>query len=156
MHFVDARLAQLQLSKQEAARRGFPDPSTLHKVRDRDDQSTPTVRTLLRIDQAVGWEPGSSAVVMLGGHPLTVTARTSRRARAKRQAAKPMSAEEVVARLLGQLRDEITRTQHDLAGLGDRLQRLLLVHDRLAAEFTVDDALLEQFSLDGVPADNSH
>jgi hypothetical protein len=67
-----------------------------------------------------------------------------------------MSAEEVVARLLGQLRDEITRTQHDLAGLGDRLQRLLLVHDRLAAEFTVDDALLEQFSLDGVPADNSH
>src|ERR1700736_7021809 len=81
MHFVDARLAQLHLSKQEAARRGVPKPSTLHKVRDRDYQSTPKVRTLLRIDQALGWEPGSSAVVMLGGHPLTVTARTSRRAR---------------------------------------------------------------------------
>ena len=55
MHLVDTRLEQLRISKQEAARRGFPNPTTLAKVRDRDVQKTPTVRTLLRIDRGLGW-----------------------------------------------------------------------------------------------------
>jgi hypothetical protein len=42
------------MSKQEAARRGFPDPSTPAKVRDRDHQAAPTVRTMLRIDHTLG------------------------------------------------------------------------------------------------------
>ena len=57
MHFVDARLAQLQLTKKDAASRGFPDPSTLPRARDTDTQATPTVRTLLRIDATLGWQP---------------------------------------------------------------------------------------------------
>ena len=153
MHFVDARLAQLQLTKRDAALRGFPDPSTLAKVRDKDTQTTPQVRTLLRIDRTLGWQPGSAAVVMLGGHPLTVTARTTRRSRAHEQAAQPMTAEEVVGRLLDQLRDEIARTRRDVAGLDDRLDRLSAVHNLLVEEFRVDARLLVEFGVD--PADDA-
>ena len=148
MHFVDARLAQLQLTKKDAASRGFPDPSTLPRARDTDTQTTPTVRTLLRIDRTLGWQPGSAAVVMLGGFPLTVTARATRRGRAKEQAAKPMTADEVVSRLLEQLRDEIARTRRDVAGLDDRLERLSAVHDRLVEEFLADADLLHEFGVD--------
>src|SRR5260370_11222914 len=94
MHLVDTRLEQLRMTKQEAARRGFPNPSTLAKVRDNDVQNTPTVRTLLRIDRALGWQPGSAAVILLGGVPLTVTARNSKGVRAKELAAKPVTGEE--------------------------------------------------------------
>ena len=87
MHFVDARLEQLRMTKDEAVRRGFPDPDTLAKVRDRSTQNTPRVRTLLRIDRTVGWQPGSSAVVLLGGNPLSLTARPTKGMRAKEQAA---------------------------------------------------------------------
>jgi hypothetical protein len=149
MHFVDARLAQLRMSKEEAARRGFPNPSTLAKVRDRDTQNTPTVRTLLRIDRTLGWQPGSAAVVLLGGNPLTVTARTTRAVRARERAAKPMTADEVVSRLLEQLRDEIARISKDLAGLDDRLDRLYVVHNRLLEEFRIDEHLLHEFG-DGI------
>jgi hypothetical protein len=153
MHFVDARLDQLHISKEEAARRGFPNPSTLAKVRDRDSQNTPTVRTLLRIDRTLGWQPGSAAVVLLGGNPLSVTARTTKAVRAKEQAARPMTGEEVASRLLGQLHDEITRTRRDLAGLDDRLDRLCAVHDRLAEEFSVNEHLLHEFGDDDAVAE---
>jgi hypothetical protein len=148
MHHVDARLSQLQMSKEEAVRRGFPDPSTLAKVRDRDHQATPTVRTLLRIDRTLGWEPGSAAVVLLGGHPLSVTARTTRRVHAHAEAATPMTADEVMTRLLDQLGDEITKTREDLAAVGDRVERLCAVHDRLAEEFRIDEHLVDEFAPD--------
>jgi hypothetical protein len=77
MYFVDARLAQLGLSKRAAARRGCPAPSTLPRALTTAGQNTPTVRTLLRIDRALGWQPGSAAAVMLGGAPLSITARTT-------------------------------------------------------------------------------
>jgi hypothetical protein len=150
MHHVDARLGQLRMSKQEAARRGFPAPSTLAKVRDRDRQATPTVRSLLRIDRTLGWEPGSAAVILLGGHPLSITARTSRRVRARADAASPMTADEVMTRLLDQLGDEIAKTRADLAAVGDRVERLCVVHDRLAEEFRVDEHLVGEFTDDGI------
>jgi hypothetical protein len=145
MHFVDVRLEKLRMTKQEVARRGFPNPSTLAKVRDSDIQNTPTVRTLLRIDRALGWQPGSAAVILLGGHPLTVTARTTTGVRAREKAARPVTGGEVVNRLLGQLDDEIDRARKDLATLGDRLDRLCTVHSRLVEEFDVDKKLLRDF-----------
>jgi hypothetical protein len=153
MHFVDARLDQLHLSKEEAARRGFPHPDTLAKVRDRDTQNTPTVRTLLRIDRALGWQPGSAAVVVLGGKPLSVTARTTKGVRARERAAKPMTADEVVGRLLTQLGDEITRVHKELVVVDERVQRLRTVHDRLDAEFRVDEDLRHEFDADGAVAE---
>ncbi len=148
MHFVDARLEQLQLSKVQAARRGFPNPSTLAKVRDRDTQHTPTVRTLLRIDRALGWQPGSAAVLLLGGNPRTVTARTTRGVRVKEQAAEPMTPDEVIARLLGQLRDEVTATRRALSDVDHRLEHLMVVHDRISEEFGVHGALVDESSGD--------
>src|SRR5258708_30164727 len=91
MHLVDTRLEQLRMTKQEAARRGFSNPSTLAKVRDNDVQNTPTVRTLLRIDRALGSQPGSAAVILLGGFPLTLTTRTSNGVRPRALAAKPVN-----------------------------------------------------------------
>jgi hypothetical protein len=145
MQFVDTRLEQLRMTKQEAAGRGFPNPSTLAKVRDNDVQNTPTVRTLLRIDRALGWQSGSAAVILLGGFPLTVTARTSKGVRASEMAANPVTGQEVVNRLLDQLGDEIARTRKDLTALGDRLDRLCTVHSRLVDEFRVDTKLLRDF-----------
>lgn len=145
MHFVDARLAQLRMSKEEANRRGFPHPSTLAAVRARDSQHTPTVRTLLRIDRTLGWQPGSAAVVLLGGTPLSVTARTTRNVRAHEQSSTPMTAQDVIDRLLGQLHDEIERARDDVRAVDDRLQRLYTVHERLSQEFRVDHTLVEEF-----------
>ncbi|WP_094287314.1 hypothetical protein [Mycobacterium lehmannii] len=145
MHFVDARLGQLKMSKEEANRRGFPHPSTLAAVRDRNSQHTPTVRTLLRIDRTLGWQPGSAAVVMLGGTPLSVTARTTRNVRAMERSAAPMTADEVVDRLLGELHDEIERARGEVRAADERLQRLYTVHDRLLQEFRVDPALVAEF-----------
>jgi hypothetical protein len=145
MHFVDARLEQLRISKQEAARRGFPNPSTLAKVRDRDVQNTPTVRTLLRIDRALGWQPGSAAVVLLGGNPLSVTARTTKGVRARERSARPVTADEVVSRLLSRLEDEINSARADVAALSDRVDRLCTAHRRLVEEFEVDKKLLRDF-----------
>jgi DNA-binding ferritin-like protein len=145
MHFVDARLGQLRMSKEDANRRGFPHPSTLAAVRARDSQHTPTVRTLLRIDRTLGWQPGSAAVVLLGGTPLSVTARTTRNVRAHEQSSTPMTAQDVIDRLLGQLHDEIERARNDVRAADDRLQRLYTVHERLSQEFRVDHTLVEEF-----------
>jgi len=106
------------------------------------------VRTLLRIDRALGWQPGSAAVTMLGGNPLSVTARTTGNAKARAEATQPMTAEEVVHRLLAQLRDEITRTRRQVSGLGEHVDRLAAVHDRLAAEFNISESLVKQFMAD--------
>ncbi|KUI36193.1 hypothetical protein [Mycobacterium sp. GA-2829] len=146
MYFVDARLQQLGISKEESARRGFPNPTTLAKVRDRDSQHTPRVRTLLRIDRALGWQPGSSAVVLLGGNPLSLTARVTKGVRAREAAARPVTADEITGRLLDQLNGEIDGLRGDMAGLDARLQRLHAVHRRLADEFRLDARLLEEYA----------
>ena len=77
MHHVDVRLEQLGLTKTDLTRRGGPESSALHEIRDRRGQNTPRVGTLLRLDRCLGWEPGSAAAVLLGGKPLTVTARAA-------------------------------------------------------------------------------
>src|SRR5712675_722674 len=82
----------------------------------------------LRIDRALGWQPGSAAVVLLGGHPLTVTARTPKGVREREKAAKPVTGDEVGGRLLDQL--------------GDRLDRLRVAHRRRVEKFRVDEELL--------------
>jgi hypothetical protein len=114
-------------------------------VRDRDVQNTPTVRTLLRIDRALGWQPGSAAVTLLGGHPLTVTARTTKGVQARERAARPVIGDEVANRLLSQLEDEIVCARKDLATLGDRVEQLCTVHRHLVEEFRVDTNLRRDF-----------
>lgn len=134
MHFIDARLAQLNLSKEEVARRGGPSPDTLAKIRDRETQQTPLVRTLLRFDQSLGWTPGSSAVVLLGGLPLSLTARGS--SAPKHVAA--VTESEIVARLFGQFDDEITRLQRLRDTIDVSLTRLHTLRSNFEAEMRVD------------------
>lgn len=144
IHFVDARLGQLRMSKEDAVRRGFPDPETLPKVR--DAHGTPKVRTLLRIDRTLGWEPGSAAVVLLGGTPLSLTARLGPRTEAKQRAGQPLTAHAVIERLLTQLSDEIAQARQDLDVVDKRVRRLSGVHDRLVEEFRVDEHLIAEFA----------
>ena len=98
---------------------------------------------MLPIARSLGCQPGSAAFVLLGGHPLTVTARISKGVRAREKAAKPMTGDEVG--LLDQIGDEINCTRMDLATLGDRLDRLHLAHRRLVEEFRADETLLHDF-----------
>ena len=152
MHFVDARLQQLSMSKAEANRRGFPHPSTLPAVRDHQSQTTPTVRTLLRIDQTLGWQPGSAAVILLGGDPLSVTARRTRKTLQREQSAQPMDAADVMDRLFGGLHEDIASAHAAVRTADERLQRLYAALDRLVGEFDVDPDLIEQFLGDSPPA----
>src|SRR5258708_33275609 len=69
IHFVKQRLADLGITQEELAARGGPDRSTLGKLRSRPGQHTPTVAILFAYDDTLGWEPGSAAVVLLGGTP---------------------------------------------------------------------------------------
>ena len=57
IHFVDARLTQLNLSKEEVARRGGPGVDTLAKIRGRAAQRSPQVGTLLRWTPHWGGSP---------------------------------------------------------------------------------------------------
>jgi hypothetical protein len=148
IHFVDERLAQLQIRREEMARRGGPSYDALTKIRGRSTQNTPRVSTLLRLDGALGWQLGSSAVVLLGGTPLIVTARVRRTARLKRQAAQPVTAEEIMHRLVAQVHDEIARLHSAHTAIGQRIQGLQAVVDRMLKELTVDDDLVAEFSDD--------
>jgi len=152
IRFVDERLAQLHMPREEMARRGGPSYDALTKIRGRAAQNTPKVSTLLRLDRVLGWQPGSSAVIMLGGTPLSVTARVRRSARLKQQAAQPLSAPEITERLVAQFHDEIARLETDHAAIGQRIQRLRTVHERMLQEITVDEDILAEFSDDGLPA----
>ena len=113
MHFVDARLEQLHISKEEAARRGFPDPSTWPRC------VTATPRTPRRCAPCCAstapWA-GSPArrPWCCGGNPLSVTARPPR-ACGPRTGRATVTGDEVVARLLDQLHDEISLHPHGLA-----------------------------------------
>jgi hypothetical protein len=146
IHFVDARIAQLNLSKEEVARRGGPGVDTLAKIRARSDQRTPLVGTLLRFDAALGWQPGSAAVVLLGGQPLSLTARSRAIPRVRKHAAQPMSDHEIMERLVSQLHDEIARLEGDRDAVDVRIQRLRTVYDHFVAELVVDDDLVAEYS----------
>lgn len=145
LSFVDGRLETLRMTKEDIAARGGPEASTLHKVLHRNSQNTPRVRTLLRLDLSLGWEPGSSAAVLLGGYPLSVTARAGRTA----DGARPVSADEVVARLLDRLKGHIDETRADVDALVARLDKLEGVHHRLVEEFHADPALVSAFTTGG-------
>jgi hypothetical protein len=135
IHFVDARIAQLDLSKQEVARRGGPNPDTLAKIRDRDTARTPNVDTLLRLDQTLGWHPGSSAVTMLGGIPLSLNAIGPAPGRPRKQSpVRPMTATEIQNRLAEQLNDEITRLETTRDALDRRIAALRTAAQHFAAE----------------------
>jgi hypothetical protein len=146
IHFVDERLAQLQIRREEMARRGGPSYDALTKIRGRSTQNTPRVSTLLRLDRALGWQLGSSAVVLLGGTPLSVTARV--RGKARLQAAQPVTAEEILHRLVDQVHDEIARLDSAHTAIGQRIQGLRAVANRMLEEITVDEDLVTEFSDD--------
>jgi hypothetical protein len=148
IHFVDARIAQLSLSKEEVARRGGPSRDTLAKIRDRRDQHTPRVSTLLRLDASLGWKPGSSAVVLHGGQPLSLTAHSRPETVARHKAAQPVSGAEIMRRLADQLHDEIARLEGTHEALGIHIGRLRNVRDNFVAELTVDDDLIADYDCD--------
>ena len=154
IHFVEARMAQLNLSKEEVARRGGPGVDTLSKVRYRHStQRTPMVGTLLRLDRALGWERGSSAVVLAGGSPLSLTAKRSRRTnRRDTQPGQPMTDHEILHRLVSQLRDEIARLEGDRDAIDQRVTRLRTLRDRFAAELDVDEDLLAEYAAAEAPS----
>lgn len=151
IHFVDRRIAQLNLSKEEVARRGGPNPDTLAKIRARKNARTPGVDTLLRLDQCLGWQPGSAAVTMLGGRPLSITAVGSGVGRPPKHEhpAQPVTENEILRRLADQFYDEIERLQKDLdethTSLGARIGKLRNVYDHLAEELAVDGDLVAEY-----------
>lgn len=154
IYFVEARLAQLKLSKQEVARRGGPAVDTLVKIRGRQDQNTPTVSTLLLLDALLGWQPGSAAVTLLGGRPLSVTARRNRAtSRREKRPVQPMSEREIRERLAAQLLEEVERSENDRAAADRRIELLrnviaeLVPDEELAAEYGAADE-----SVDATPA----
>jgi hypothetical protein len=146
IHFVDERIAQLNLSKEEVARRGGPARDTLAKIRGRRDQQTPMVGTLLRLDAALGWQPGSAAVALLGGQPLSLTARSRAVSRPKKHALQPMGEREIMQRLAAQLYDEIARLEGDRDAVDARIQRLRTIYHSFVAELTVDEDLAAEYS----------
>jgi hypothetical protein len=68
-YFVSERLAVLHMSRVELARRGGPNRSTLHKSS--NGSRTMSLATLMRLDEALGWAPGSSKAILDGGVPAT-------------------------------------------------------------------------------------
>lgn len=145
LHFVDRRLETLRMTKDDIAARGGPEPSTLHKVLHRSGQHTPRVRTLLRLDLSVGWEPGSSAAVLLGGYPLSVTARPVIAV----DGARPVSRDEVVDRLLDRLKGHIDQARGDVRALTAKLDQLEAVHRLLVEELHADADLVAAFCTGG-------
>lgn len=67
-HFVTERLALLRINRDELARRGGPQRSTLRKAK--TGSRTPSLVTLTRLDEALGWALGSSAAIIEGGEPV--------------------------------------------------------------------------------------
>lgn len=128
------------------ARRGGPAPDTLAKIRGRRDQQTPMVGTLLRLDAALGWQPGSAAVTLLGGQPLSLTARSRAVSRPKKRALQPVSEREIMGRLVSQLHDEIARLEGDRDAVDARIRRLRGIYESFIAELTVDEDLAAEYS----------
>lgn len=146
IYFVEARLAQLKLSKTEIARRGGPGVDTLRKARRRQGQNTPTVTTLLRLDAVLGWQPGSAAVALVGGSPLSLLARR-KRLRQSKHPLQPLGEGEIEQRLTTQLREELDRLEEDRAAVERRIELLRCViielspNEELAAEYDTATSL---------------
>jgi hypothetical protein len=142
IHFVDARIAQLNLSKEEVARRGGPNRDTLAKIRDRKNARSPSIDTLLRLDQALGWQPGSSAVTLIGGRPLSLNAVGAGVGRPRKQDAdRPVTSAEIQRRLADQLTNEIDRLEKTRDSLDERIDALRTLRDRYAAEIIDPDLI---------------
>ena len=74
-HFVSERLAVLRMTRDELARRGGPNRSTLHKAI--SGSRTVSMATLARLDASLGWTPGSAAAILHGGTPQSRLPRTA-------------------------------------------------------------------------------
>jgi hypothetical protein len=134
IHFVDARIAQLRLTKDEVSRRGGPSADTLTKLRRRGDQAKPTIATLARYDAALGWQPGSAAHTLIGGLPQSLTARR----RGTKPATPAITEDDIVARFTRQLRDEITRLAALRDDLDTRITRMQDIHNGLIEVLDID------------------
>ena len=148
IHYVDARLAQLGLTKEEVARRGGPAVDTLSKLRRRTDQGRPTIGTLLRYDAALGWQPGSSAVTMIGGAPQSITTRRP----GKKPATPPLAENDIVARLTTQLRDELDRLERMRGSIDASITRMRCIYEGLAGVSGIDEAAAEVAGITGKPS----
>jgi uncharacterized protein YhaN len=104
------------------------------------------VSTLLRLDAALGWQPGSAAVALLGGQPLSLTARSRAVSRPKKRALQPMSELDIMERLVAQLHDEIARLEGDRDAVDARIRRLRTICESFTAELSVDEDLAAEFS----------
>jgi hypothetical protein len=68
---ITIRLRDLNMSRAKFAAIGGPGRSTLATMGKRG--YAPTLETLARIDDKLGWEPGSSLTVLYGGVPRSIT-----------------------------------------------------------------------------------
>lgn len=64
---MEDRLAQLRWTREDLAAAGGPHPSTLYKAAERDGGLS--VKTLARLDVALGWQEGSAQRVLAGESP---------------------------------------------------------------------------------------
>ncbi len=92
----------------------------------------------MRLDRCLGWEPGSSAAVLLGGKPLTVTARAA--------IGEALTPARSWTGCCPNCALKSTRPAPDVGALLARLDRLEDRLDHLANEFDVDEDLLQQFN----------
>ncbi len=67
LFFVEDRLAQLRWTREDLAAAGGPAPSTLYKAAERGGGLS--VKTLARLDVALGWQEGSAQWTLAGGSP---------------------------------------------------------------------------------------
>ncbi|GAA2424466.1 hypothetical protein [Mycolicibacterium llatzerense] len=135
IYFVEQRIGQLRMSKDEVTRRGGPARDTLTKLRGLEGQRRPTVAVLARLDATMGWHPGSSAVTLLGGQPLSVTnsLTPAEGRRGSGRALREVTPDEVIERLVEQVDERIAQVEYALDGLRE-------VRVNLAAELS-DKAL---------------
>lgn len=77
LFFVEDRLAQLRWTREDLAGAGGPAPSTLYKAAERGGGLS--VKTLARLDVALGWQEGSAKWTLTGGSPaLRISEQLSR------------------------------------------------------------------------------
>jgi hypothetical protein len=65
--FLENRLAQLRWTREDLTAAGGPAPSTLYKAAQRGGGLG--IRTLARLDVALGWQEGSAHSILSGGSP---------------------------------------------------------------------------------------
>lgn len=98
----------LRMTRDELARRGGPNRSTLHKAI--SGSRTVSMATLARLDTSLGWAPGSAALVLDGGTPQSRLSRSVEDARVL-----------PVLRAVDNMLDECRGLLVDVRGLVDEL-----------------------------------